>query len=75
MIIEKQPSQNPRRTLTLVAKMLQNLANKPSHSKEAYMSSLQSFIDENKSRIAKFLNEDLCDVEDFYESLEVSLIF
>ncbi|EDN08965.1 predicted protein [Histoplasma mississippiense (nom. inval.)] len=43
MLIEATPSDKPRRTLTLVAKMLQNLANKPSYAKEPYMSKLQPF--------------------------------
>ncbi|OAX85213.1 hypothetical protein ACJ72_00406 [Emergomyces africanus] len=70
MLIEATPSDKPRRTLTLIAKMLQNLANKPSYAKEPYMSKLQPFIHENKERVNKFLL-DLCEVQDFYESLEM----
>lgn len=73
MIVESSPEKNNRRTLTLLAKMLQNLANKPSYSKEMYMMALNPFIENNKERISKFLN-DLCKVEDFYESLEVNVI-
>jgi Ras GTPase-activating-like protein IQGAP2/3 len=54
--------------------MLQNLANKPSYSKEAYMMSLNPFVESNKARINKFLNL-LCEVKDFYESLEVLHLF
>ena len=50
--------------------MLQNLANKPSYAKEPYMASLAPFVHHNKARINKFLM-DLCEVGDFYESLEV----
>lgn len=50
--------------------MLQNLANKPSYSKEAYMMSLNPFVENNKARINQFL-DNLCEVGDFYESLEV----
>jgi Ras GTPase-activating-like protein IQGAP2/3 len=50
--------------------MLQNLANKPSYAKEPYMARLQPFIQQNKDRINKFLL-DLCEVQDFYESLEM----
>lgn len=53
-----------------IAKMLQNLANKPSYSKEQYMMSLNPFVENNKARMNKFLNS-LCEVGDFYESLEV----
>jgi len=74
MLVESNPSPNPRRTLTLVAKLLQNLANKPTYSKEGYMLSLNPFVEQNKTRINKFLN-DLCEVGDFYESLEVNIFF
>jgi Ras GTPase-activating-like protein IQGAP2/3 len=70
MLIDSNPTDNPRRTLTYVAKMLQNLANKPSYAKEPYMAKLQPFIQHNKERINKFLL-DLCEVQDFYESLEL----
>jgi Ras GTPase-activating-like protein IQGAP2/3 len=50
--------------------MLQNLANRPSYAKEAYMLPTNSFVEDNKLRINKFLNE-LCEVSDFYESLEM----
>lgn len=51
--------------------MLQNLANKPSYAKEQYMMSLNPFVETNKTRMNQFLN-NLCEVGDFYESLEVS---
>jgi Ras GTPase-activating-like protein IQGAP2/3 len=51
--------------------MLQNLANKPSYAKEQYMMSLNPFVETNKIRMNQFLN-NLCEVGDFYESLEVS---
>ena len=70
MLVDGNPAKNPRRTLTLVAKLLQNLANKPSYSKENYMMALNSFVETNKLRFNKFLNE-LCEVGDFYEALEV----
>jgi Ras GTPase-activating-like protein IQGAP2/3 len=70
MLIDAVPAENPKRTLTYVAKMLQNLANKPSYAKEPYMVKLQPFIHQNKERINKFLL-DLCEVQDFYESLEM----
>ncbi|KAI9017394.1 Rho GTPase activation protein [Gaertneriomyces semiglobifer] len=70
MLVESNPAKHPRRTLTLVAKLLQNLANKPTYSKEGYMMSLNPFVDANKQRINRFLN-DLCEVGDFYEALEM----
>ncbi|KAJ5943928.1 hypothetical protein N7516_004096 [Penicillium verrucosum] len=70
MLIDATPTDKPRRTLTLIAKMIQNLANKPSYAKEPYMASLQPFIQQNKERVNKFLL-DLCEVQDFYESLEM----
>ncbi|CAJ0645056.1 2078_t:CDS:2 [Entrophospora sp. SA101] len=73
MLVDGVPSTHPRRTLTLVAKMLQNLANKPSYAKEDYMGVLNDFdfVENNKQKINKFLLE-LCEVGDFYESLESS---
>ncbi|ORY84722.1 putative ras GTPase-activating protein sar1, partial [Leucosporidium creatinivorum] len=72
MLIDSLPAsaKHPRRTLTLIAKMLQNLANKPSYAKEAYMMSLNPFVDNNKTRMNVFLNS-LCDVGDFYDTLEM----
>jgi len=70
MLIEQTPAENPKRTLTYVAKMLQNLANKPSYAKEPYMFKLQPFIHQNKDRINKFML-DLCEVQDFYDTLEM----
>ena len=70
MLIDNLPGDRPRRTLTLIAKMLQNLANKPSYAKEPYMAALQPFIQNNKERVNKFML-DLCEVQDFYETLEM----
>jgi Ras GTPase-activating-like protein IQGAP2/3 len=53
-----------------IAKMLQNLANKPMYAKEEYMKTLHPFVENNKKRINLFLN-NLCEVGDFYETLEV----
>lgn len=52
--------------------MLQNLANKPSYAKEAYMITLNPFVENNKARINQFLNS-LCEVGDFYDTLEVRI--
>lgn len=70
MLVEKTLVKHPRRTLTLVAKIVQNLANKPTYSKEAHMMALSPFIENNKPKVNRFLNE-LCEVGDFYESLEM----
>ncbi|KAN0092782.1 hypothetical protein V8E55_003566 [Tylopilus felleus] len=70
MLVDGVPAKHPRRTLTLIAKMLQNLANKPSYAKEAYMITLNPFVENNKARINQFLNS-LCEVGDFYDTLEM----
>ncbi|KAJ3237950.1 glyceraldehyde-3-phosphate dehydrogenase 1 [Chytriomyces hyalinus] len=57
-------SPNGRRTLTLVAKALQMIANKPSAVKETYMAPLIPLIQEQKIRVAHFFHR-LCNVEDF----------
>ncbi|KAK7205816.1 putative ras GTPase-activating protein sar1 [Myxozyma melibiosi] len=69
MLVERQPGERPRRTLILVAKILQALANDPAYAKEPYMLSFAGFVDDNKAQMNKFLN-DLCEVPDFHESLE-----
>ena len=53
--------------------MLQNLANKPSYAKEAYMITLNPFVENNKARINQLLN-NLCEVGDFYDTLEVRVL-
>lgn len=73
MLVEGVPAKHPRRTLTLIAKMLQNLANKPSYAKEQYMMTLNPFVENNKARINQFLNS-LCEVGDFYDTLEVRML-
>ena len=70
MLVEGSPGANPRRTLTLIAKLLQNLANRASLNKETYMLILNPFVEHNEPRFNRFLN-DLCEVGDFYEALEV----
>lgn len=70
MLIETTPADRPRRTLTYIAKMLQNLANKPSNAKEDYMARLHPFTTQNRTRLGKFLL-DICEVQDFYETLEM----
>ena len=42
----------------------------PSYAKEPYMVKLQPFIEQNKERINRFML-DLCEVQDFYETLEM----
>ncbi|KAJ1934070.1 RasGAP protein, partial [Linderina macrospora] len=70
MLVDGAPTQHPRRALTLVAKVLQSLANKPTYAKEPYMAGLAPFIEGNRGRINRFLNE-LCEVGDFYDSMEM----
>lgn len=70
MLVDTHPNETTRRTLTLIAKMLQNLANKPTYAKEPYMEYLSPFVTKNQKTINAFLNE-MCEVPDFYESLEM----
>lgn len=70
MLVDSPPGDNPRRTLTLIAKLLQNVVNQPTHNKEPYITPLQPFVDDNAQRVIKFLN-DVCEVPDFYETLEM----
>jgi hypothetical protein len=59
--------------LVQIAKMLQNLANKPSYAKELYMITLNPFVENNKARINQFLN-NLCEIGDFFETLEARFL-
>jgi Ras GTPase-activating-like protein IQGAP2/3 len=70
MLVPSAPSLHPRRTLTMLAKMLQNLANKPTKVKESYMAPLHVWSEENKDRVQHFLLS-LTEVDDFYEALEL----
>ncbi|KAL3867273.1 hypothetical protein ACJMK2_044487 [Sinanodonta woodiana] len=60
-LISETPSEQAGRTLKLVAKSLQNLANLVEFGgKEAYMSGVNSFITKNKSKMVQFLDELSC---------------
>jgi Ras GTPase-activating-like protein IQGAP2/3 len=72
MLVEGVPQKNPRRTLTLIAKLIQNLSNKPTVQKEPFMSVLNPFVTHNEARFQKFLHE-ICEVGDFNDALEVFL--
>lgn len=62
---------NVRRVLVLISKILQNLASGVKFgSKEAYLTELNSFIDENDERCKKFLHEiSTPPVDENYEAL------
>ena len=70
MLVDAVPGEHPRRTLTLIAKLLQNLVNKPKQHKEAYIAPFQPFIDANSGRLDRFLM-DICEVPDFFDTLEM----
>merc|ERR1719259_845359 len=60
-LITETPSETADRTLTLVAKCLQNLANLVEFgAKEPYMNVVNPFIVRNKARMVEFLNELSC---------------
>lgn len=50
--------------------MMQNLVNQVTQVKEPYMAHLNPFVENNREKIQKFLM-DICDVPDFYPSLEI----
>ena len=71
MLVDSDPQKNPRRTLTMVAKLMQNLSNKPTVQKEQYMLELNPFVVHNEARFQKFLHE-ICEIGEFNEALEVA---
>lgn len=70
MLVDRAPAPASRRALTLVAKLLQTLVNRPSVLKEPYMEALLPFVDVNTDRMRAFLHE-LCNVGDFYDTAEL----
>ncbi|XP_004364474.2 ras GTPase-activating protein [Capsaspora owczarzaki ATCC 30864] len=72
MLLTDKPSSVASRNLTLVAKVLQNLANKPNFQKEPYMLPLSEFTTEYQPKLQQFLFK-LCEVDDFFDALEMDL--
>lgn len=72
MLVESKLSANTRRNLTLLAKILQNLANniKFGGVKEFYMAPLNICIDKNKEQLNRFL-EELTNVENLEQHLNL----
>ncbi|ORY45987.1 Rho GTPase activation protein [Rhizoclosmatium globosum] len=70
LIGKAKPTDTTKRTLTLVAKVLQNLANKTTSIKEDYMTPLFPFIEAHKERVAQFFLE-LSNVPDFDNIFEL----
>jgi Ras GTPase-activating-like protein IQGAP2/3 len=61
----------PRRNLTLIAKVLQNLSNGVAFgAKEAFFTPLNSFLENNAARLEAFFTK-LSDVEDVEEAMEM----
>lgn len=72
MLVETKLSANTRRNLTLLAKILQNLANNVKFGgvKEFYMEPLNICIEKNKERLNQFL-EDMTRVENLEQHLNL----
>lgn len=63
-------SKNSRRTLVLLAKVLQHLVNNPAHEKGSFVHHLKPFVATHRARLVEFL-QSLCNVGDFYDTLEL----
>lgn len=72
MLCDTKLSANTRRNLTLLAKILQNLANNIQFGgvKEFFMSPLNTVLDKNRERVNRCL-EELCRVDDLEEHLSI----
>lgn len=64
------PKAHTRRTLVLTAKIIQQLVNNPTFSKEAYMDPLKPAIEKHRAAMIHFLHS-LCNVPDFYDTIEM----
>jgi len=62
-LLKEPPSKEARRALTLIAKVLQNLANNVTFKKEAYMLDLNSFVEQNQAKMLNFY-KDLSTITD-----------
>lgn len=71
-IVDIKVPANARRNLTLIAKIMQNLANNVRFGgvKEAYMGVLNAALDRNRERLNNFLDK-LCDVDELEEHLQL----
>lgn len=70
LLVSQMPCANARRTLTLVAKMLQHLVNQTTVAKEEFMTPLYDMFKVHRKRTNAFLHS-LCSVGDFYDTLEL----
>jgi Ras GTPase-activating-like protein IQGAP2/3 len=68
-LVSTPPSRTSRRNLTLIAKLIQKLAN-TSSVREDYMMPLEPFVKLHNEALKSFLN-DLCDVNEFHEALQL----
>ncbi|WFD34733.1 RasGAP protein [Malassezia cuniculi] len=69
LLVKDVPTTYARRTLTLVAKLLQHLVNQTNIAKEEFMRPLHGFFEVHRERMNEFLHT-LCNVGDFYDTLE-----
>eukprot|EP01094_Clydonella_sp_ATCC50884_P016576 TRINITY_DN2751_c0_g5_i1.p1 TRINITY_DN2751_c0_g5~~TRINITY_DN2751_c0_g5_i1.p1 ORF type:complete len:782 (+),score=291.28 TRINITY_DN2751_c0_g5_i1:231-2576(+) len=71
-IVDVKVPTNARRNLTLIAKIMQNLANNVRFGgvKESFMGVLNGALDRNRERLNNFL-ENLCDVDELEEHLQL----
>lgn len=69
-LINTQVNKRQRRALTLVSKIIQSASNKPTQSREAYMSVFNPLVESLKTPVNKFLS-DICSVGDFFDALEM----
>ena len=67
-LVDEVPAPFSRRTLTMLAKMIQALVNSPTCTKETCMQAVQPFVDNHREQMLSFLQK-LCNVGDFYDTL------
>lgn len=70
LLVKDAPNPRARRNLTMVAKLVQLMANQSSLKKEVWTVDIPGFVRQFTYPMIRFLS-NLCDVPDFYDSLEV----
>ncbi|EGD77043.1 hypothetical protein PTSG_07384 [Salpingoeca rosetta] len=71
-IVHRKPSSYTRKTLTQIAKLLQNIANNTAN-RTVLMTILRPYVQQQRAQL-NALFDDICDVDDFYDEHKLEMI-